>query len=164
MNKSNTNIIIFSALLLIISVSFLAGLILGFNTGNRSRYQIINANNIVILLDSYTGLTWRNVSSYNNIPNEWQEMKMIVGDANEAKKMNVPIGKDQDRKNFIKQEETKHLKELNKLIDNRKKLNYKEFARIIKERYPAYSDLSDKDLIEKILHKYPELKAKIEMN
>lgn len=86
MNKSNTNIIIFSALLLIISVSFLAGLILGFNTGNRSRYQIINANNIVILLDSYTGLTWRNVSSYNNIPNEWQEMKMIVGDANEAKK------------------------------------------------------------------------------
>lgn len=78
--------------------------------------------------------------------------------------MNVPIGKDQDRKNFIKQEETKHLKELNKLIDNRKKLNYKEFARIIKEKYPAYSDLSDKDLIEKILHKYPELKAKIEMN
>ena len=164
MEKNNLNIITFSALILVIGISFTVGLISGLNLSNKSRYQIINANGIVILLDKYTGLTWRNVNSYDNIPNEWQEMKIVVNDANEAKKMNVPIGKEQDRKNFIKQEETKQLKELNKLIGDKRKLNYKEFAKIIKTKYPAYANLSDKDLVEKILYKYPKLKTKIEMD
>ncbi len=150
--------------MLVIGIFFTIGLILGLNLSNKSRYQIINASGLVILLDKYTGLTWRNVNSYNNIPNEWQEMKIVVNNANEAKKMNVPIGKKQDRKNFIKQEETKQLKELNKLIGDKRKLNYKEFAKIIKTKYPAYTNLSDKDLVEKILYKYPKLKTKIEMD
>ena len=67
MEKNNLNIITFSALILVIGISFTVGLISGLNLSNKGRYQIINANGIVILLDKYTGLTWRNVNSYDNI-------------------------------------------------------------------------------------------------
>ena len=40
----------------------------------------------------------------------------------------------------------------------------KNYAKIIKKKYPMYSDINDKDLTEKILRKYPELKRRVKMN
>ena len=35
-------------------------------------------------------------------------------------------------------------------------MNYLEFSKKIKEKYPQYSDVDDKELAEKIIAKYPE--------
>jgi DNA-directed RNA polymerase subunit F len=35
-------------------------------------------------------------------------------------------------------------------------MNYLEFSKKIKEKYPQYSDVDDRELAEKIIEKYPE--------
>lgn len=66
------------------------------DTGNR--YQIVNSDNCVILLDKRSGLTWRNV--WNNedeqIPNHW--VPMIY----EGNNVNIPIGEQRLRQHYKK--------------------------------------------------------------
>lgn len=45
-------------------------------SNSDNRYQIVNTDNCVILLDKRTGLTWRNVWNNNKekIPSDWELM------------------------------------------------------------------------------------------
>ena len=64
------------------------------DAGNR--YQIVNSDNCVILLDKRTGLTWRNVWNNNKdkIPTNWSPMTY------EGNDLSVPSGERELRKQY----------------------------------------------------------------
>lgn len=70
------------------------------NAGNR--YQIVNSDNLVILLDKRTGLTWRNTWNNNKdkIPSDWELMNQY------GEYTNVPYGEQVRRDNMVKSRQT----------------------------------------------------------
>lgn len=91
---------VFITLLIFITVWFFMFLVWKIHTTSDTgnRYQIVNSDNSVILLDKRTGLTWRNV--WNNekekIPANWQPMKY------EGNDLNLPIGEYKIRQEYKK--------------------------------------------------------------
>ena len=69
------------------------------DTGNR--YQIVNGDNCVILLDKRTGNTWRNVWNNNNekLPTDWELMNQ------HGEYTDIPIGEQLRRNEMIKRNE-----------------------------------------------------------
>lgn len=79
---------LFSIILLLILI---IGVAIGLYISQNNRYQIIDCSfGRVFLIDTKTGLTWRNVAIKDgDTPGYWEETKIIIEDEN----THLPIGK-----------------------------------------------------------------------